>query len=185
MDHEHLNRPTVSNVHERLLPSALAECAPLLDGLATDVDVLWPTRYWPAMRFRPGLQVGAAGGHGPIRYTVELLEPGRLVRFRFTGPDGFEGGYHEFRLEPVGSDCTRLIHVLEMSPRRWARVSWPLMYRPLHDALIEDALDQAQAATARTAVTPPRWSMYVRLLRLLARLAATSSPAIVGARAGR
>ncbi|MFB6520879.1 hypothetical protein [Streptomyces sp. NPDC056401] len=45
------------------------------------------------------------------------------------------------------------------------RVSWPLVFRWLHDALAEDALDRAEPACSGTVARPARWSPYVRLLR--------------------
>ncbi len=117
------------------------------------------------MRLDRPLQVGASGGHGPIRYRVEAYEPGRAVVFRFTRPQGFEGT-HGFEVE-ARSTGSRLRHVLEMEARGTACVSWPLVFRPLHDALIEDALDRAQRALGEVPARPNRWSAFVRLLRFL------------------
>lgn len=158
---------TVTNVHERVLAAPLDDCAPLIDRLASSDDLLWPVRDWPAMRFAPGLEVGAPGGHGPIRYYVEELDPGRWVRFRFTGPDGFDG-YHEFTLQGLGTLRTLIRHTARFRPRRTARLSWPLVFRPLHDALIEDALDKAQSWVSQTEPPTPSWSAYVQRLRALA-----------------
>lgn len=88
---------------------------------------------------------------------------GRRVRFRFTAPRGFHGT-HGLDVEPVGPSHTRLRHVLEMRTTGRARVSWPLVYRPLHDALLEDALDRAERAVGG-APNPRPWSRWVRLLR--------------------
>lgn len=153
----------IRNAHERTLPAPAERVGALLDGLASPEDALWPRHDWPPMRFDRPLQVGAVGGHGPIRYTVEEYEPGRQVRFRFTAPRGFHGT-HGLEVEPVDPDHTRLRHVLEMRPTGAARVSWPLVYRPLHDALLEDALDRAERAVGGAAPPRPR-SHWVRLLR--------------------
>jgi hypothetical protein len=40
-----------------------------------------------------------------------------------------------------------------------ARVTWPLVFGPLHDALLEDSLARA------TGEDPPQWSWWVRFLR--------------------
>jgi len=132
----------VANVHERTLPVALPQAAPLLDQLASDNDVLWPLK-WPAMRFDRPLSVAAAGGHGPVRYFVETYIPGRSISFRFTGPRGFNGG-HMFELIPVGENETRFRHALNMRAEGPAKISWSLVFRPLHDALLEDAFDAAE-----------------------------------------
>ncbi len=154
---------SVVNVHERVVQAPIDGVGRLIDSLASRSDRLWPSEQWPPMRLDRPLQVGAEGGHGPIGYAVERCEPGRRVRFRFTRPRGFSG-WHGFEVEAVSSEATRLRHVLEMECHGWARLSWPLVFRPLHDALIEDALSKADAAlTGRTA--PQRWSLWVRVLR--------------------
>lgn len=173
---------TVRNVHERLLRAPANEVGALLDGLAGPSDRLWPRDRWPAMRLDRPLQVGAAGGHGPIRYYVEAWEPGRWVRFRFTRPKGFLGT-HEFAVESR-EEGALLRHTLEMEVTGAARLTWPLVFRPLHDALIEDALDRAARAADRPPDPPARWSLRVRLLRwLLRRLGRTGGPGGGGRRA--
>ena len=87
----------VASVHERVVARPIDEVGGLLDSLATPRDRLWPRETWPAMRFDRPLAVGARGGHGPIRYEVIEYDPGVRVRFRFTGPSGFDG-FHEFCL---------------------------------------------------------------------------------------
>ncbi|MDH5198597.1 MAG: SRPBCC family protein, partial [Gemmatimonadota bacterium] len=121
------------------------------------------------------LAVGAVGGHGPIRYTVEHYERGQRVRFRFTAPPGFEGT-HEFVIEPVDPTHSRLRHVIEMQTSGSAVVRWPVIIRPLHDALIEDLLDKAERGLG--AVPRPRqWSRWVKALRwMLARARGSFRP---------
>lgn len=154
----------VVNIHARRLPAAPAAVGALLDTLASADDRLWPCDRWPRMRFDRPLGPGAAGGHGPIAYVVEEYEPVRRIRFRFTRPRGFVG-YHEFRVGPLGrSGDSHLEHRLIMDARGAALVSWLLIFRPLHDALIEDALANAEARLCGTAA-PHRWSTWVVLLR--------------------
>lgn len=153
----------VLNIHERIITAPLDSVGRLIDSLSSPDDRLWPQELWPAMRFDRPLAVGARGGHGPIRYDVEAYEPGRSVRFRFTGPKGFNG-FHELAAEPSGAGSTCLRHTLQMRTTGLARLSWPLVYRPLHDALIEDALDKAERSLGRMPAGA-RWSPYVRLLR--------------------
>jgi len=115
------------------------------------------------MKFDRNLGVGAVGGHGPIRYYVEAYEPGKSVRFRFTGPRGFNGhhGYEILGLRPQG--CI-LRHTLEMIAHGPAVVSWPLVFCPLHDALIEDSLALAQASLGERPEVRA-WSLWVKALR--------------------
>lgn len=152
----------VLNVHERELRAGEQEAGRLIDSLASPDDALWP-RSWPPMRFDRPLGVGADGGHGPIRYVVATYEPGRSVTFRFTGPKGFDG-WHGCEVAPAPDGAAVLRHTLEMTTRGPALLSWPLVFRPLHDALIEDALATAQASLGLTPEVRP-WSPYVRFLR--------------------
>jgi hypothetical protein len=153
----------VVNVHERELPVPPATVGALLDGLASPTNVLWPRQTWPPMKFDRPLGAGARGGHGPIRYVVERHEPGRNVVFRFTGPRGFDG-WHGLEVAIAAGGATVLRHRLEMTTRGPARLSWPLVFRPLHDALVEDALACAQAALGLPPEVRP-WSTWVRFLR--------------------
>jgi hypothetical protein len=161
----------VRNVHERVIETArdARHVGELIDKLSAGDDVMWPTMRWPAMRFDRPLAAGARGGHGPVRYTVEQYTPGRSVRFRFDAPAGFDG-WHGFDLEGAAPGRVRVRHTLSMEARGAARLSWPLAFRPLHDACVEDALDRAEAhCTGRQLCRRPL-SLRVRLLRGAARL---------------
>ncbi|WP_043263054.1 hypothetical protein [Streptomyces sp. CT34] len=159
----------VYNVHERLLAAKQGEVGALIDTLAGDSDALWPHDNWPRMCFDGPLAVGAVGGHGPIRYTVTAYVPATWVRFTFRGPRGFDG-FHEYTALAVDEHHTLLRHTLAMRARGPARLAWPLLWRHLHDACLEDSMDRAEAIWSAP-THPARWSRYVRLLR---RLAATA-----------
>lgn len=154
----------LQNVHERLIEAPLSRVGGLIDKLASRDDALWPRKRWPPMRFDRPLGVGANGGHGPIRYRVEAYEPGRMIRFRFTAPRGFVGT-HGFEAEEIAPGVVRLRHTLKMRVQGTARLAWPLIFRPLHDALIEDALDCAEGAGE--SAQPRQWSRRVSFLRWL------------------
>jgi hypothetical protein len=153
----------VSNVHERKLRATPEQVGALIDSLASPQDALWPADRWPPMRLDRPLSIGAAGGHGPIRYAVEAYAPGRSVTFRFTGHKGFDG-IHRFDVLPAAEGVTLLRHTLEVKSRGAALVTWLLVIRPLHDALLEDALDRAEASLGLPARRTP-WSFRVRFLR--------------------
>jgi hypothetical protein len=157
----------VLNIHTRDLHTSRDAVGALLDSLASNQDLLWPLDRWPAMRFDRPLQIGAVGGHGPIRYRVEWYEPGRAVLFRLTGPRGFHGT-HSFEIKDGAPGMVRLEHRLCMRLSGVARLSWPLMFRWLHDALIEDALDRAEAAVTSRPLQERCWSLWVRFLRRVA-----------------
>jgi hypothetical protein len=159
------DRVRVVNVHERLLLSSVDEVGALIDSLSSRRDRLWPCESWPRMRFDRPLQVGASGGHGPIRYDISAYKPGQSITFRFRAPRGFEGT-HRFEIVRAANGIV-LRHTLEMNARGRALVTWPLLFRPLHDALIEDCLDKAERAVTNRVQRPAVWSRHVRALRWL------------------
>jgi hypothetical protein len=157
----------VRNVHERVIPAGVAAVGRMIDTLGSTGDVVWPHERWPPMKLDRPLQVGATGGHGPIRYRVESYEPGRKVRFRFLSPEGFVGT-HGIDVEDAGEGASKLRHVIEMRTVGIAVLNWSLIIRPLHDALLEDAMDKVEGAFG--GVKPPRaWSRRVVFLRWLVR----------------
>lgn len=156
----------VLNVHERSLACSEAALGALIDQLGSDNDDLWPVGKWPAIRLDRPLGIGATGGHGPIRYVVSNYVPARWIRFRFTGPRGFDG-FHEFSIDQEADDKPVLRHVLAMHPRGLARLSWPLIFRSLHDALLEDSLDRAEHTLVGHVEQPARWTVHVQILRRL------------------
>lgn len=151
----------VHNVHERRLAAPIADVERILAKLASKDDVLWPGHRWWPQRFEGGLVAGAKGGHGPVHYKVESVEPRRVV-FRFPRKGGFLGT-HALEVLPDG-DGSILRHTLELHPVGRARVLWPLI-RPLHDALLEDCMDNAVRATGGRVETAARHSFYVRWAR--------------------
>ncbi len=159
---------TVFNAHERVLPAAPEVVGGLLDRLGSADDAIWPSDRWPALELDKPLSLGASGGHGPIRYHVVEYDPGRFVRFRFSAPAGFLG-HHEFIVERAGESSALLRHVVVLAPQGDARYTWPLIWRPLHDALMEDALDRAEAAVTGRAPPARPWTWWVRVLRRLMR----------------
>jgi hypothetical protein len=153
----------VLNIHERKLEVDATLVGALIDSLAGKKDRLWPNRLWPRMEFDRPLEVGATGGHGPIRYFVEEYVQGKSIKFRFTGPKGFDG-YHGFEILNNDENLVILRHTLEMNTHGPALLTWPLAYRPMHDALIEDSLAVGQVSLG----LPPKirpWSLWVRFLR--------------------
>ena len=153
----------IHNVHRRILPCSQQQAAYLIDSLAGPHEAVWPNQCWPRLKLDAGLTPGSQGGHGPIRYFVEDYRPGQEVRFRFTRPSGFHGT-HSLYLKDHQQGCL-LEHDLRMSTSPWGWLQWQLLYRPLHDALLEDALDRAGAHFGQPARN--RHSLWVRLLRFL------------------
>ena len=156
----------VINIHDRVIDGSVEQVGKLIDSLATPNDLLWPIDRWVPMKFDRPLGVGAVGGHGPIRYTVESYKPGHNIRFRFTEPRGFLGT-HRFEVEPTADGKALLRHVIEMQITGRAFFTW-IVIRPLHDALMEDALDHAEASLGKR-MSERRWSCWVKVVRWVIR----------------
>lgn len=155
----------VLNVHEREFDVSADRLGRLIDSLASDNDTLWPRHSWPAMELDRPLGVGATGGHGPIRYSVEEYKPGQSVRFRFSEPKGFDG-VHCFEVVTANSDPPKVRHTIKMETSGLASLLWAVAIRPMHDALIEDAFAAAEASLGLSPRLSP-WPMRVRLLRFV------------------
>jgi len=133
--------------------------------------MIWPNDKWPAMRFKDGLKVGAKGGHGPIRYTIEKLNPGEIIEFKFTKPSGFHG-IHRFELKSCNGlrnlesrqVKTEITHIIDMKTTGIGILLWFFFIRPLHNALLEDAFDKIEN---HFLVEKKRmnWNVWVRFLR--------------------
>jgi len=164
----------VENYHYRRLDQPPDLVGNRLDTLATRGDALWPHERWPRMVFDKPLGVGARGGHGPIRYVVEGYEPGLQVVFRFTGPKGFHGT-HRFMVGVLEEGC-ELRHTIDMRVSGPALLTWPVIFRPLHDALLEDSLDKVEAELSGREWRRRELPLLVRVLRkLLARRSGRAS----------
>ena len=163
----------IYSLHERLIQSSPDKVGALLDTLAGPEDSLWPGDNWPPMGFDAALGAGASGGHGPVRYHVSEYLPGRRVEFRFDPAGIVPGlrGRHFFEVIPDG-DHTTLRHVIDGTGDAATWLKWKLMVEPLHDALLQDALDLAEN---RLGADPPKsspWGFRVGLLRWFAARAA-------------
>jgi hypothetical protein len=154
----------IHNVHCRELPVPAERAGALLDDLASPGSV-WPSAHWPALRLDRGLEIGSAGGHGPIRYHVSDYRPGRRVEFTFARTMGIDGT-HAFEVHDGARPGTTLVrHTLIGRPRGITRLRWAFGIRWLHDALLEDLLDNVAVAVGQPPARPARWSPWVRLLR--------------------
>lgn len=156
----------IHSVHQRALDASSGRVGALLDGLSGPEDRLWPRDRWPAMRLDGPLRVGARGGHGPVGYAVSGYVPGRRVEFRFDGTRLTAGldGVHRFE---VAEESGRVVlrHVVEARCGLATWLEWSFVIGPLHDALLEDALDRAERDVGGRVEHPARWSSRVRVLR--------------------
>ena len=160
----------IVNVHERRIAADAALVGAVVDTLATNDDRLWPRDRWPRMRLDRPLGVGAAGGHGPVAYRCVDYVPGQRAIFEFEPKRWSRGirGRHRFDVIADGAS-TILRHEIDARTSLGAALRWAFIIRPLHDALVEDALDRGEKETTGTVVRPARWSWYVRLLRRLTK----------------
>jgi hypothetical protein len=157
------------NVHERHLVASEEKVGALLNTLSSRDDRLWPGDRWPPQQFDAPLGVGARGGHGPVRYAVSAYVPGRIAEFRFdgTGLTAEWDGRHLFEVIPRRSNVI-LRHTIDAAadPKTW--LTWFLMVRPMHNALMEDALDRAEIGLGIGPSRPARWGIWVKLMRRMA-----------------
>lgn len=156
----------VYNVHTRRIGAGIDRVGSLIDTLAGSDDRLWPVHDWMPMRLDGPLALGAMGGHGPAQYRVVGYQPGRWIRFGLVAP-GFLRGFHEFSVHPYGSDTTELHHTLAV---RLGVLGWPIypiVFKPLHDTVIEQALDRAERDVHGTVASPAATSRWFRVLRAL------------------
>jgi hypothetical protein len=169
----------ISNVHQRLLPGPMADVGRLVDAIAEPGNALWPSPPWPPVILDRPLGPGAEGGHGPIRYRCVHHQPGRRAEFEFQPPTPVRGTHALEIIEHP--DGVLLQHTLIAEPVGIAGLlAWTLVFRALHDAVLEELLDRAETALGRPPERPAQWSPYVRLLRrgyeLLTTVTRTSNP---------
>ncbi|GGK33495.1 hypothetical protein GCM10010124_27780 [Pilimelia terevasa] len=173
--------PAIRNVHERALPVPADRVGRLLDRLASADDPLWPSPTWrPVLLDRP-LGVGAAGGHGAIRYRVTRYEPGRLLACAFDPAIGLTG-VHVFEVQERGPDRCVIRHRLEGRPTGAMRLLWPLLVRQCHDAVVEHLLDNAERHVTGGVRAPVRYPWPVRRAAAAESVRVRAVPVPAGAR---
>lgn len=155
----------VINIHQRIILQPKSAVVELFNTLASKNDLMLANNKWPAMKLDKGLMVGSKGGHGPIRYTVEEYSPEEFIQFRFSKPRGFHG-FHRFDIVEVDTHTTQIKHLIDMNTSGLALLTWPLVIRWLHDALIEDAFDKTENHFLLQKKTSS-WNAWVRFLRWL------------------
>jgi len=158
----------IKNTHTRTLPAPASQVGALIDGLGSEDDQVWPGNGWAAIRFDGPLAVGASGGHGSIRYDVTEYEPGVGITFTF-GPGVGLSGTHRFEVVAESRERSVLRHTIDAKPYGWMRLGWPLAVRWGHDALLEEALDNAERAVTGTVERPYRRSPLVRSMLAIER----------------
>lgn len=153
----------VSNIHRRILNQPKKRIVELLETLATENDKIWPTEKWPPMKFKNGIRMGAKGGHGPIRYSVEKYDSNEIIQFRFSHPKGFNG-IHKFEIKELSETQTEIQHTIDMRTHGKGTITWLLAVRSLHNALIEDAFDKVENNFS-SAKKSTEWNLWVKMLR--------------------
>lgn len=133
----------VLNTHIRIIDIPTEEIVSIFETLSTKNDKVWPLEKWPAMKFNEGIQTGAKGGHGPIKYSVEIYNPRKIIQFRFSRPKGFVG-IHKFEIKELTNKKTEISHTIKMKMSLGGSFVWFLGVRALHNALIEDCFDKVE-----------------------------------------
>ena len=153
----------VLNIHKRTIHQPKSKVSELLKTLSTENDLIWPKENWPGMKFKDGIQVGAKGGHGPIRYTVEKYDPNEIIQFRFSKPIGFNG-IHKFEIRELSDKQTELKHTIDMNTEGKATLKWLFVIRSLHNALLEDGFDKLENIFSNEK-RRSEWNIWVKMIR--------------------
>lgn len=153
----------VLNIHKRTLNQPKSKVTELLKTLSTENDRIWPIEKWPEMKFKDGIQVGAKGGHGPIRYSVEKYIPSEIIQFRFYKPNGFNG-VHKFEINELTNEKTEIKHTIDMNTQGKGTLIWTFAIRSLHNALIEDGFDKLENNFSDNRKST-EWNIWVKFLR--------------------
>jgi hypothetical protein len=153
----------VLNIHKRILNQPKSKITELIKTLSTENDGIWPKEKWPAMKFKNGIKVGAKGGHGPIRYSVEKYNPNEIIQFRFSKPNGFNG-IHKFEINELSDEKTEIKHTIDMNTVGKGTLIWILAIRSLHNALIEDGFDKLENNLLENKKST-EWNYWVKFLR--------------------
>ena len=153
----------VLNIHKRTLNQPIDKLAELLKTLSTENDRIWPKEKWPEMKFKEGIKIGAKGGHGPIRYSVEKYNPNELIQFRFSKPNGFNG-IHKFEINELSDQKTEIKHTIDMNTEGKGTLIWFFAICSLHNALIEDGFDKLENIFFDNRKST-KWNIWVKFLR--------------------
>lgn len=153
----------VLNIHKRTLSQSKNKVAELLKTLSTENDRIWPKEKWPEMKFKDGIKVGAKGGHGPIRYSVEEYNPSKVIQFRFLKPIGFNG-IHKFEIRELDEQKTEVKHTIDMNTTGKGAFAWVFAIRSLHNALIEDGLDKLENNFSGVQKSS-NWNFWVKFVK--------------------
>jgi hypothetical protein len=151
------------NIHKRTISQSIGVISDILNTLSSNDDKLWPKEKWPPMIFRKGLTIGAIGGHGPIKYSINTYIPGSSIEFTFVKPDGFKG-VHRFEVTEIENNKTELKHTIDMILSGKGILTWHIAIRWLHDALIEDCFDKVENQFS-TNNKETKWNLWVVFLR--------------------
>ena len=153
----------ITNIHKRdyNLPSSILSEA--LASLSSEKDLLWPKEEWTPMILNNGLKKNSNGGHGPIEYFVQQYEYGKTVEFCFTKPEEFVG-IHKFEIIEFSPEKTGLKHTIEMKVNLKGLLTWYIVVKWLHDALLEDCLDKVYNQHNDQKIKTPQ-NYWVKTLR--------------------
>ncbi len=159
----------VKNIHERRVLSDSETTFQVFESLATKKDRLWPKHAWPVIRLDAPKENLGRGGHGPIRYKVIEHKPGTRTTFVFENEKLSRGlvGVHYFELVDEGKGVFLARHVIDVDLQGLAIILWPIFIRPMHDALLEDALDNFERETTKKLINQNNYSFWVKFMRMV------------------
>lgn len=97
----------VLNVHKRTVNQPKSKIEELLKLWQLQIIDYGQPEKWPEMRFANGIRIGAKGGHGAIKYSVEQYNPEWIIQFHFLKPHRFNG-FHKSENEQLSQNQTQI-----------------------------------------------------------------------------
>lgn len=154
----------IHNIHERILHCAAEKAKILIDSFANKDAPLWPTKQWPRDHFDSPLQLGTIGGHGGTKYFLKEYITGKYLHFEFTYPKNYMGN-HTFTLTHLDPNTCLLQHSVTLKLKRLDTLWWYIVIEPVHNALIENAFDNAEKFLQLSQQPKQRWPLRVYFIR--------------------
>lgn len=154
----------IVEVHKRQFDSPDHEVRALLDSFGRPGGLFQPGEEWLAQGINETLTVGVKTGHWPFKYEVQDYVPGESLGFTFLYPPCLKGATCRFQIYKNLKGNTVLVNTFEHSAKGPANISWPLVFKWLYQASIQDVLANAQRSLGEVPKVRG-WSPWVNLLR--------------------
>lgn len=154
----------IAEVHKRQFDCPDNEVRSLLDSFGHPGGLFQPGEEWLAQGINETLIVGVKSGHWPFKYELHEYVPGESLGFTFLYPPCLKGAIWRFHIYKNLRGYSVLENTFEHSAKGPAHISWPLVFKWLYRASIQDVLANAQRSLGEVPKVRG-WSPWVSLLR--------------------